>query len=74
MAQPTPTTSSDAGHMDPAPNRRDWQTFLKVAKWSSLGVLALTFFLIFVFVGHAPWFPTLVILALVAFGLGALFH
>ncbi|MFO1187255.1 MAG: hypothetical protein U1E87_07265 [Alphaproteobacteria bacterium] len=74
MAHPPTTISSDTGHMDPAPNRRDWQTFLKIAKWSSLGVLAGTFFLIFVLIGHAPWLPTLLILALALFGLGALFH
>jgi hypothetical protein len=74
MAQPPTQTSSDAGHMDPAPNRRDWQTFLKLAKWSALGVMAVTFALIFVLIGHTPWLPTLILIALATYAIGALFH
>lgn len=74
MAQPPTQTSSDAGHMDSAPNRRDWQTFLKLAKWSGLGVMAVTFALIFVLIGHTPWFATLILIALATYAIGALFR
>jgi hypothetical protein len=57
-----------------AAHRRGWQTFLKASKWFALSVLAGVFFLIFVLVGHAPWLPTLVILALAVFLLGSIFH
>jgi hypothetical protein len=60
--------------MDPGPNRRDWQAFLKIAKWASLGILGVTFFLIIWLIGHAPLFPTLLIMGLAVFALGALFH
>jgi len=76
MAQPHhPTTAlAEPGHMDPSVNRRDWQGFLKVAKWGSLGILGLTFFLIIWLIGHAPLIPTFLAIALAVFAIGALFH
>jgi hypothetical protein len=62
------------GQMDSAEKRLGWQTFLKIAKWSSLVILGITFFLIIWLIGHAPLVPTVLIIALVVYGLGALFH
>lgn len=75
MAEPhSVTVAAQPGHMDPAVNQRNWQAFLRLAKWFSLGILGLTFFLIIWLIGHAPLVPTFLIVALVAFGIGALFH
>jgi hypothetical protein len=57
-----------------AEHRRSWQFFLKSAKWFSLLVLALVFFLIFTLIGHAPFIPTLILLAAAAFILGSILH
>jgi hypothetical protein len=75
MAQPrSHATSSDSGAMDASPKRHDWQVFLKTVKWAALGILGVTFFLIIWLIGHAPLFPTLLIMGAAVFALGALFH
>ena len=75
MAQPHPVTvAAQPAHMDPAVNQRNWQAFLKSAKWFSLGILGIVFFLIIWLIGHAPLVPAFLIIALVAFAIGALFH
>lgn len=60
--------------MDVMERRRGWQGFLKLAKWSALGVFGATFFLILVLIGHMPWLPTLIVMALLVFAAGSLFH
>lgn len=74
MAEEPVTMPAEPAHMDPSVNRRNWRTFLKASKWFALHVLAITFWLIFVFIGHMPWFWTGVVVILVTFAIGALFH
>ena len=75
MAESHPlTVPGEPAHMDPSVNQRDWKFFLSRAKWFSLAILGITFWLIFVLIGHTPILPTTVILLLAAFVIGKLFH
>ena len=64
--------SSDSAEL--ASHRKGWEFFLKFSKWFALGVLGFIFFLIFTLIGHAPFVPTLVLMAVAVFILGSLFH
>jgi len=59
---------------DLAEHERGWHFFLKFAKWFALHVLGVVFFLIFVFVGHAPAVPTFVLMVLAVYVIGSVFH
>ena len=74
MAHAPDTAHGTPGTPDLAERRRGWQTFLKSAKWFALLVLAVVFSIIFVQVGHAPLIPTVVLMAVVTYILGSLFH
>ncbi len=75
MAQQSPATAAaEPSHMDPSVNERDWEVFIGTAKWFALAILAVTFFLIMVVIGHQSWLWTGIFLVAFAFILGKLFH
>lgn len=57
-----------------ASHRQGWQFFLKIAKWCSLSILGLVFFLIFTLIGHAPFVPVFILMLIAVLILGSIFH